>query len=149
MPQQQSRTMSNEVLIASSCWSFAGHQGSTTRQVYPPAAAGLAEPLLQVRITPQHSTTQHMRRAPVNFHSVIDRPDRVRRVKPPSTTILNTQALQPPSHHANCRRAESDRPCERARLGLLLAACRDENGQTSRQAGSWCRQHRATACSGG
>jgi hypothetical protein len=34
----------------------------------------------------------------VNFHSVIDRPERVSLVSPPRTTILNTQAAHPPSH---------------------------------------------------
>lgn len=55
---------------------------------------------------------------PVNFQSVMDRPDRVSRVTPPSTTMLNTHALQPPSHHASCLRAEDDRPADSAILGL-------------------------------
>jgi hypothetical protein len=53
----------------------------------------------------------------VNFQSVIDSPERVSRVKPPSTTMLNTQALQPPSHHASALRAESGSPRDSARLG--------------------------------
>jgi hypothetical protein len=68
---------------------------------------------------------------PVNFQSVIDSPERVRRVKPPSTTMLNTHALQPPTHQASCRRAESDKPCDSARLGLLLTAFKALAGNTS------------------
>lgn len=37
-------------------------------------------------------------RPPANFQSVIDSPDRVRRVIPPSTTMLNTQPVHPNSH---------------------------------------------------
>jgi hypothetical protein len=76
-------------------------------------------------LSPAHHSTPcthptHSQHIPVNFQSVMDRPDLVSRVTPPRTTILNTQALQPPSHQASCRRAESDRPRDRARLGLLL-----------------------------
>lgn len=78
---------------------------------------------VQCQHTRTASSVSRHAHPPVNFQSVMDRPDRVRRVKPPSTTMLNTHALQPPSHHASCRRAESDRPRDRARLGLLLAAC--------------------------
>jgi hypothetical protein len=39
----------------------------------------------------------------------MDRPDLVKRVNPPITTMLKTQALQPPTHHVSCRRALSDR----------------------------------------
>ena len=34
----------------------------------------------------------------MNFQSVMDKPDRVNRVTPPSTTMLNTQAAEPKSH---------------------------------------------------
>lgn len=37
----------------------------------------------------------------MNFQSVMDRPERVSRVTPPNTTMLNTHALHPPIHHAN------------------------------------------------
>ena len=47
----------------------------------------------------------------MNFHSVMDRPERVRRVMPPSTTRLATQAEQPPSHHATARLVAGSRPC--------------------------------------
>lgn len=51
---------------------------------------------------------------PVNFHSVMDRPERVRRVMPPSTTMLYTHSAVPPSHTDICLRAESLRPWHRA-----------------------------------
>jgi hypothetical protein len=94
-----------------------------------------------------------LRRLPVNFQSVMDRPDLVRRVTPPSTTILNTQALQPPSHQASCRRAESDRPRDRARLGLLLLVAAWGTGQhgimtwTCQQVGGSCLRCKHMAAS--
>ncbi len=43
-------------------------------------------------------------KAPVTGrHSVIDRPDPVRRVEPPSTTIANTRAATAKSHTATGR----------------------------------------------
>ena len=39
----------------------------------------------------------------IGFHSVIDRPDPVRRVMPPTTTMMNTRAAQPKSHIATAR----------------------------------------------
>lgn len=51
---------------------------------------------------------------PVNFHSVMDRPERVRRVMPPSTTMLYTHTAVPPSHTDICLRAESLKPWHRA-----------------------------------
>ena len=48
--------------------------------------------------------------SPVNFQSVIDSPERVRRVSPPSTTILNTHAAVPPSHQAKAFLDPSDKP---------------------------------------
>uniref|UniRef100_A0A0V0HF12 Putative ovule protein n=1 Tax=Solanum chacoense TaxID=4108 RepID=A0A0V0HF12_SOLCH len=44
-------------------------------------------------------------RLPVNFQSVIDRPERVSRVIPPSTTILKTQAADAKSHMPTIFRA--------------------------------------------
>lgn len=45
-----------------------------------------------------HSSCVSGGRVPVNFQSVIDKPERVRRVIPPSTTKLKTHAAQPKSH---------------------------------------------------
>ena len=52
--------------------------------------------------------------SPVNFQLVIDRPERVRRVMPPTTTSTNTQPLQMPSHTASCLRWPGVRPAVRA-----------------------------------
>ena len=50
-------------------------------------------------------------------------PYRVRRVRPPSTTRANTQAVLPPSHHATARRAPSPpRTRPLATRGRALAA---------------------------
>lgn len=49
-------------------------------------------------------------RSPVNFQSVIDRPERVRRVRPPKTTILKTQPEVPPNHQAKAFLAPSLNP---------------------------------------
>ena len=46
----------------------------------------------------------------MNFQSVMDSPERVRRVMPPSTTRLATQAEQPPSHQARALRVPASRP---------------------------------------
>lgn len=48
--------------------------------------------------------------SPVNFHEVMERPERVRRVMPPTTTSTNTQALHVPSHTASWRRCPAVRP---------------------------------------
>lgn len=48
--------------------------------------------------------------SPVNFQSVIDSPERVSRVMPPSTTMLKTQPEHPASHQPTCLRALSDKP---------------------------------------
>ena len=71
-------------------------------------------------------------RSPVNFHSVIDKPDLVRRVRPPRTTMLNTQAEVPPSHHAIAFLAPSDNPALRlprvtactkiSKIGVLIVS---------------------------
>jgi hypothetical protein len=52
--------------------------------------------------------------SPVNFQLVIDRPERVSRVMPPTTTSTNTQPLQMPSHTASCLRCPGVRPAVRA-----------------------------------
>jgi hypothetical protein len=44
----------------------------------------------------------------------MDRPERVRRVMPPSTTMLYTHTLTPPSHTASAVRAEGERPADSA-----------------------------------
>lgn len=48
--------------------------------------------------------------SPVNFQLVMDRPERVRRVMPPTTTSTKTQAEQTPSHAASWRRCPEVRP---------------------------------------
>lgn len=48
--------------------------------------------------------------SPVNFQLVMDRPERVRRVMPPTTTSTKTQAEQVPSHTASWRRCPGVRP---------------------------------------
>lgn len=48
--------------------------------------------------------------SPVNFQLVMDRPERVRRVMPPTTTSTNTQAEQTPSQAASWRRCPEVRP---------------------------------------
>ena len=45
----------------------------------------------------------------IGFHSVIERPDSVRRVTPPTTTIRNIMAQQTSSHHAIARSPRSIR----------------------------------------
>lgn len=45
-----------------------------------------------------HSSCVNGGSVPVNFQSVIDKPERVRRVMPPITTKLKTHAAQPKSH---------------------------------------------------
>lgn len=47
---------------------------------------------------------------PVNFQSVMDRPERVSRVTPPSTIKLNTQPVHTPSHAAIALRAPGSSP---------------------------------------
>ncbi len=44
-------------------------------------------------------------RSPVNFHSVIDSPERVRRVTPPMPIMTNTAAALPSSHQPTAWRA--------------------------------------------
>ena len=61
-----------------------------------------------------HSAVVWGGRSPVNFQSVMERPDRVRRVMPPRATILNTQALPPASHTVNARRIPGVRPAVKA-----------------------------------
>jgi hypothetical protein len=61
-------------------------------------------------------------RSPPKRQSVMERPERVRRVTPPSTTMLNTQALQVPSHQVSCRRAPSGSPAHSD--SYAGAACR-------------------------
>ena len=68
----------------------------------------------------------------MNFQSVIDRPDRVRRVMPPTTTMLNTHALHTPSQTATRRRLATDIPETKAneedakeRLALALATAEE------------------------
>ena len=43
--------------------------------------------------------------SPVNFQSVIDKPERVSLVMPPSTTMLKTQPEHPASQKPTCLRA--------------------------------------------
>lgn len=64
-------------------------------------------------------------RSPVNFQSVMESPERVSRVMPPSTTMLNTQPAQPPSHSVSAWRAPGLSPlpsastaCKQKQLGL-------------------------------
>ena len=65
--------------------------------------------------SPVHSASVPGGFSPVNFQSVIDRPERVSRVIPPRTTMLNTQAEEPPSHHAIALRCGAVRPSTRDR----------------------------------
>lgn len=53
-------------------------------------------------------------RVPVNFHSVIDSPERVSRVMPPSTIRVKTHPEQPPSQSAICCRCTEFKPCTKA-----------------------------------
>lgn len=60
--------------------------------------------------------------SPVNFQSVIDRPDRVSRVIPPKTTILKTHAEDPPSHQVTALHCDAVRPStsDRAVAGISV-----------------------------
>ena len=49
-----------------------------------------------------HSAVDIGGKLPINFQSVMDRPDLVRRVTPPIMTILKTQALHPKSQKPTC-----------------------------------------------
>jgi len=64
-------------------------------------------------------------RSPVNFQSVMESPERVSRVMPPSTTMLNTQPAHPPSHSVSAWRAPGLSPlpsastaCKQKQFGL-------------------------------
>ena len=59
-------------------------------------------------------------RSPVNFQSVMDSPERVRRVMPPRTTMLATHPAHPPSHSATALLAPALR---QAPSSALAGAC--------------------------
>jgi len=77
---------------------------------------------MQASSSPHACRANPMQNAPVSFHSVMDSPDRVSRVTPPITTMVNTQPAQPPSHHMSWRRARSGIPAASAALGAVVAA---------------------------
>lgn len=62
----------------------------------------------------------------MKFQSVIDKPERVRRVIPPITTILKTHALPPASHIVNARRVPGDRPAVSAAAVVVVAELIEE-----------------------
>jgi len=73
----------------------------------------------------------------VNFQSVMDRPDRVRRVAPPKATMDATQAAHPPSHQARARRAWGGRSAATAALVVRRegGACAVARGAVAVEAG--------------
>lgn len=83
--------------------------------------------------------------SPVNFQSVIDKPERVSLVIPPSTTMLNTQPEHPASQKPICLRALLLSPAVCAAAPVSCCRCKI----TSRSVRSIACRQKASALTAG
>jgi hypothetical protein len=128
-------------LANSSCQCSSVSGGRSPVRARQMSAPGLAQTVYTHTHTHTHTNTHIHTHAhthasypqntptPVNFQSVMDSPDLVSRVAPPSTTMVYTHTAVPPTHHTSCLRKWFGTPEEccgmhTGDVGHVWVACR-------------------------